>query len=309
MINHAFSVIRLLNTAKTYAAKLVCTPTANRVITFQDGNGTVAFTSDIPSLPLTVSNGGTGTTTATGSGSVVLSSSPNVTNPTITNGNLTNVSVANAAFTNSILGTPASGNLTNCNGNATGLTAGKVGSLNLSSGETNVTGILNTTLGGTNANVTGLVLSLQTVRNITDAYSSGTEVIPNDNTIPQITEGKLFLTQTITPKTVNSTLIIEVLSQISCNLGGTLIVTGAVFSNVTGSNAISSAQMTIPSANASAQMVIRDIFTPNTTNPINITFRMGQASGYRVSQNGYAGGGLMGGSKKSSLIITETIDT
>ena len=48
-------------------------------------------------------NGGTGTTTSTGSGSVVLATSPTITTPTITSAT---VGTAAAAFTNSAAGTP-----------------------------------------------------------------------------------------------------------------------------------------------------------------------------------------------------------
>jgi hypothetical protein len=58
---------------------------------------------------LAVASGGTGSTTATGSGSVVLATSPTLTSPT---------------FTAPVLGTPASGVMTNVTGTATGLTAG-----------------------------------------------------------------------------------------------------------------------------------------------------------------------------------------
>jgi len=128
--------------------------TVARTAIVQDGNGTLAFTSQLTNGTVTrvqgngtvngitltgnvttdgnltlggnltgvnlstqttgtlpVTNGGTGVTTSTGSGSVVLSTSPNLTTPA--------------------LGTPASGNLTNCTGypitgvvtaNATGVT-------------------------------------------------------------------------------------------------------------------------------------------------------------------------------------------
>lgn len=67
---------------------------------------------------LAVANGGTGATTATGTGSLVLATSPTLTTPTLTA---------------PVLGTPASGNLSNCT------------NIPLSA----VTGTLSTTLGGT----------------------------------------------------------------------------------------------------------------------------------------------------------------
>jgi len=68
----------------------------------------INLTSQVEGI-LPVANGGSGVNTSTGSGSLVLSTSPNLTTPT--------------------LGTPASGNLTNCNGNATNLIAGNATNL------------------------------------------------------------------------------------------------------------------------------------------------------------------------------------
>jgi len=68
----------------------------------------INLTSQVEGI-LTVDKGGSGVNLSTGSGSLVLSNSPNLTTPA--------------------LGTPASGNLTNCNGNATGLTVGNATNL------------------------------------------------------------------------------------------------------------------------------------------------------------------------------------
>lgn len=57
--------------------------------------------------------------------------------------------LSNANLTTPILGTPQSGNLTNCNGIATNLTAGNVSFLNFSGNTTSITGVLNATNGGT----------------------------------------------------------------------------------------------------------------------------------------------------------------
>ena len=90
------------------------------------------------SATLAVASGGTGVTTSTGSGSVVLSTSPSISSPT---------------FTTPILGTPQSGNLSNCtfptlNQNTTGTAAGLSSTLAVASGGTGVT-----TSTGTGSNV------------------------------------------------------------------------------------------------------------------------------------------------------------
>ena len=69
------------------------------------------------SLPLAVASGGTGVTTSTGSGNTVLSTSPTLVTP--------------------LLGTPTSGNLSNCTG--VSLTAGVSGTLPFANGGTGLT--------------------------------------------------------------------------------------------------------------------------------------------------------------------------
>lgn len=88
---------------------------------FLDGAQTVSGTktfevAPILEAPLAVTSGGTGVTTSTGTGAGVHAESPTINNPTLT---------APA------LGIPASGTLTNCNGIAPLLTAGKAQELNM----------------------------------------------------------------------------------------------------------------------------------------------------------------------------------
>ena len=51
---------------------------------------------------------------------------------------------------------------------------------------------------------------IQHAYNQTGAVATGTTNFPEDDTIPQITEGDEFLTQAITPKSASSTISIEV---------------------------------------------------------------------------------------------------
>jgi hypothetical protein len=91
-------------------------------ITLTNGTGLPLTTGVTGTLP--VANGGTGVTTSTGSGNVVLSTSPTLVTP--------------------VLGTPTSGNLANCtfptlNQNTTGTAAGLSATLAVASGGTGVT--------------------------------------------------------------------------------------------------------------------------------------------------------------------------
>jgi len=94
------------------------------------GSGTLTNCTGLPIVAgttgtLSVARGGTGVTGSTGSGSVVLSTSPSLTSPSLTS---------------PALGTPSSGNLSNCtNLPIVSLTAGVTGTLPVANGGTGVT--------------------------------------------------------------------------------------------------------------------------------------------------------------------------
>jgi hypothetical protein len=105
--------------------------TANRLLK-SDGTNTsfaqAVLTTDVTGT-LPVANGGTGATAATGSGNVVLATSPTISSPTLTT---------------PALGTPSSGTLTNCtfptlNQNTSGTAAGLSATLAIASGGTGQT--------------------------------------------------------------------------------------------------------------------------------------------------------------------------
>jgi hypothetical protein len=93
--------------------------------TTHEFDGTDALSLDAAQITtgtLAVANGGTGTTTSTGTGSIVRATSPTLSSPT---------------FTAPVLGTPTSGTLTSCTGLP--LTTGTTGQLPVSKGGTNLT--------------------------------------------------------------------------------------------------------------------------------------------------------------------------
>jgi hypothetical protein len=110
---------------------LVGTQVANRVLRSNGTNSTLSqvdLTTDVTGT-LPVASGGTGATAATGTGNVVLASSPTISSPTLTT---------------PVLGTPASGNLANCtfptlNQNTTGTAAGLSSTLGIAGGGTGAT--------------------------------------------------------------------------------------------------------------------------------------------------------------------------
>lgn len=135
----------VLSTSPTLVTPVLGTPTSGNfstgTFTWPTFNQNTTGTAAGLSATLAVTSGGTGVTTSTGSGSVVLSTSPTLVTP--------------------ILGTPTSGNLANCtfpalNQNTTGTAA-------------NVTGIVAVANGGTNASAAGITA----FNNITGYTASG----------------------------------------------------------------------------------------------------------------------------------------
>jgi hypothetical protein len=117
--------------------------------------------------PITVSNGGTGVTTSTGTGSVVLSTSPSLTTP--------------------VLGTPTSGNLSNCTADGT-----------------NLVGYRNLPRSGS-AKTTSYTLAVSDIGEFIEVDSGGSIVIPDATfatgdlvSIVNNTSGTITITCTIT---------------------------------------------------------------------------------------------------------------
>jgi hypothetical protein len=81
---------------------------------YLDTSGQVAPT--VLNAPVPVSKGGTGGTTATGSGNVVLASSPTISNPTISSPTVTNGTFSSPTLTTPALGTPSALVLSNATG-------------------------------------------------------------------------------------------------------------------------------------------------------------------------------------------------
>jgi len=108
----------------TAAGAGINVPAGKKILVFSDGTNFYTIESANLTGVLAVVNGGTGVTTSTGTGSVVLNTTPTLVTP--------------------ILGTPTSGNLANCtfptlNQNTTGTAAGLSGTLAVTSGGTGVT--------------------------------------------------------------------------------------------------------------------------------------------------------------------------
>jgi len=206
---------------------------------------TTAVTGTLP-----VANGGTGTTSSTGSGAVVLSTSPSFVTPA--------------------LGTPSALVLTN----ATGLTNGGLG--------------------------TGMVAQVASTN--FSAVTTGTAILPFDDTIPQITEGFEIMTQSITPKSTTNVLTIE--ATISCGSSVPASMTAALFQDST-ANALAAASTYMATATGPINIKISHTMTAGTTSATTFRIRLGTDAAGTTTFNGVGGVRRFGGITTSNIRIIE----
>ena len=141
---------------------------------------------------------------------------------------------------------------------------------------------------------------VQVVHAEINTYVTGTTVIPYDDTIPQISEGTLVLSLSITPKSATNKLLV----QCQVNLVGSYAATAALFQG-SGVNAISAIQSPIAySTGVSVSYPLNAYVTSGTTSALSFTLRVGATSGYTWYLNGY-GSRILGGANITSITISE----
>ncbi len=146
---------------------------------------------------------------------------------------------------------------------------------------------------------------LQIVGNQTGAVATGTTVIPFDDTIPQNTEGDQYLTQSITPKSATSTLIIEASLFVSVATSNQVSVALFQDSNV---NALAATPNYVSTtASAGDTIILRHRMTSGTTSSTTFNVRAGLSSAGTLTINGVGGARRFGGVAISNITITEIL--
>ena len=169
----------------------------------------------------------------------------------------------------------------------------------LVSGDSGGTAVTTTTLPTLQGQV------LQVVNYQTGAVATGTTSIPQDDTIPQITEGTQFITLAITPRSATSKLIIQVITCLTASI--TDNVCTALFQDST-ANALAA----LNTVNSTAGWMMNHSFlhymTSGTTSSTTFRVRCGPNGGATtVTFNGTAGARLYGGVMPSSITIWEVV--
>ena len=164
-----------------------------------------------------------------------------------------------------------------------------------------VTGTISGTIGSTTTFPAGHVI--QHAYNQTGAVATGTTNFPEDDTIPQITEGDEFLTQAITPKSASSTISIEVHIFYSQSTGTR---SGCALFKDSGADALAFTSNYIHAATSMGNMQLFYAETSGNTNARTYRVRCGliQNSG-TFTLNGQSGARKFGGVAMSTIRIME----
>lgn len=143
---------------------------------------------------------------------------------------------------------------------------------------------------------------VQIVGNSATAVNTGTTVLPNDDTIPQITEGTEFMTQAITPESASNILVIQITAMLANSVQNTLAL--ALFQDAT-ANAIAAGHTEQFQGNVGSMIHLQHTMTSGTTSSTTFRVRGGGNAAGTTTFNGVAGARKYGAITKSSMIIME----
>lgn len=135
----------------------------------------------------------------------------------------------------------------------------------------------------------------------TGAVATGTTTIPQDDTIPQITEGNEFMTLAYTPRSATNLLRIKMVGNFSYSTGA--VCNMALFQDAT-ANALASSFASIVASNGE-NMTLTHTMTAGTTSATTFRMRAGCGSAGTMTFNGVGGGRYYGGTMASSILVEE----
>jgi hypothetical protein len=151
----------------------------------------------------------------------------------------------------------------------------------------------------------GVPLPGQTVqmqRTQTGAVATGTTVLPNDDTIPQNTEGNEYMTRAITPTSAANLLSVESIVNLTNNATGQ--VAAALFQDST-ANALAAVGDENQNSSAEKNLRLHHNLRASTTSSTEFKVRAGNHAAGTTTFNGQAGARIFGGVFNSFLQATE----
>ncbi len=138
---------------------------------------------------------------------------------------------------------------------------------------------------------------------VTSAFSSGTTVTPNDDTIPQITEGNEFLTITYTPTSATNRLQIRAVMYVSTSLQDSC--TTALHRDAV-NDALAAVKSNSGFAGAPNCVVLEHDMVAGTTSAITFRIRCGSTAGTTyLNSDGNTAARKLGGVASSRITVTE----
>lgn len=146
---------------------------------------------------------------------------------------------------------------------------------------------------------------VQVVNFQTGSVSTGSGVIPFDDTVPQNTEGSEFMTLAITPKSATSKLKIDIIAYFAVP-SGSYYFTMALFQD-SAANAIATATFS-PVTNFGGMPFVLPLtyfMTAGSTASTTFKVRAGSSFSQTTTLNGSGGSRYYGGSLSSCITITE----
>lgn len=144
---------------------------------------------------------------------------------------------------------------------------------------------------------------VQIAQNVTTAVATGTTTIPQDDTIPQNTEGDQYMTQAITPRRTTNLLVIDAVF-VGANSAAAYHLIMALFQDTT-ANALAAVSHYSGTASAVGTLKLTHTMTAGTTSSTTFKIRAGANTAGTTTINGAAGARLFGAITKSSLVIRE----
>lgn len=144
---------------------------------------------------------------------------------------------------------------------------------------------------------------LQVVNVMSGAVDTTTTVIPYDDSKPQNTEGKEFMTLAVTPTNVASKLKIDVVFNYSTSSGSTWGI-AALYQDTT-ADALAAASLGPQTGTDPGQIVFTQWMTAGTTSATTFKVRGGPNAASTMTFNGTGGNRRFGGVMASSITITE----
>lgn len=143
---------------------------------------------------------------------------------------------------------------------------------------------------------------VQVANTQTGAMATGTTVMPNDDTIPQITEGNEYMTLAITPTNASNILLIEVVAHFASSAAQNF--NAALFQDAT-ANALAASEQFFGSTGSLYGMKFTHRMVAGTTSPTTFRLRAGGNNAGTTTFNGVSGTRVLGGVMASSMTITE----